>query len=97
MILSRDAMNAICGFAKMDVSTLEEETQAAIELQLRAVWDQLDDITAIEGVNNLAGAKYNLEKSILETLDKLGAPISEIALAERAAAKFLALPALFAK
>ena len=97
MILSRDAMNAICNFPKMDVTTLAPETQKAIEFQLRTVWDTLPQITRIEGVTNLAGAMYNLEKSIIDTLETLGSPIAEIEKAERHASKFLTLEKLFTK
>lgn len=91
MQISRDTMNIICAFTTLNFDALEDTTQTAIELQLRVMWNNLPNITHIEGVKNLAGAKYRLEQAIVETLDKLGAPIDELSKTERAVDAFLAL------
>lgn len=91
MKLARQTMTIICNFPSLNLDTLEDATKSAIEVQLRVMWNDLPKITHIEGVKNLDGAKYRLEQAIVETLDKLGAPIDELSKTERAVDSFLAL------
>lgn len=91
MQLNREAMNAIVNFDKVDWESQTDEARATVEIRLRTLWEQLPQITSIEGVKNVTGAKALIEKSILATLDKLGAPIDEMSLSTRLVDNFLAI------
>lgn len=95
MQISRKTMDTVLKFPKLNLAELDDATVNTIELRLRTLFDQLPQITSIERVKNLDGAKYLIQTAIVETLEKIGRPIDEMTLTQLAVEDFLAadLPA----
>jgi hypothetical protein len=90
MQLSRDTMNTVLRFPKLNWDSVQDEHKRnTVELRLRNLLSQLPQVTAIEGVKKVDGAKYLIEQAIIETLEKMGRPLDEMALAEMAVEQFL--------
>lgn len=89
MKLSRDSMTRVTKLQTVVWDRQPDEVKQAITLKCQTLLKQLPEITQIEGINNLSGAKYILEKALLKTLENLGVTVDQTQLDDLLVHNFL--------
>ena len=89
MKLSRDSMTRVTKLPLVSWDNQTDEIKQAIILKCQTLLKQLPEVTSIEGVKNLSGAKYVLETALLKTLENLGATVDQTQLDDLLVHSFL--------
>jgi len=90
MVLSSMTFRRVLDLPKVDWSTIGEVKQQQVVARCEELLSQLPQVTQIEGIKKFDGAKYLFEQALIQTLDQLGAPISEETRADYLVSQFLA-------
>lgn len=78
MKLSRNDMNALCDLAKIkNWAVFSDAQREQVAEKCRNMVPKIYEITEIEGVRNLDGARAVLEKSCLAVLNALGVALED--------------------
>lgn len=89
MKLTRKAFQQLLALDKVNWDQIEEHTKRAAQVKLETVLDRLPQLEEIEGVQNLAGAKYLIQQRAVSTLEKLGVTVDNSTLDAITIAGFL--------
>lgn len=89
MLLTATAFRQIMDLRNHDLPSLPEHLQRATVAKLEYLLENFKNITAIEGVKNLGGAKYLVQERVVEALERLGETVDDLTLDELAVGSFV--------
>jgi len=89
MIIPNSAFKKVLELPNADWTSVSDQMIARVVERCQQRLAELPQVTEIEGIKKLTGAKYLYEKSLIDTLEALGAPISEETRTELLLADFL--------
>jgi len=89
MRLTRTAFRQIMALKDQNLEELPDHLQKAVITKLQYILDQHHNISEIEGVKHLSGAKYLLQQQVIGALERLGETVGELQRDELAIGSFL--------
>jgi hypothetical protein len=89
MLIPNSAFKKVLELPNVDWSAVSETMCERVVERCQQRLQELPQVTEIEGIKNLSGAKYLYEKALVDTLELLGSPVSEETRAELLLADFL--------
>jgi hypothetical protein len=82
MVLPGYTFRRVLDLPKVDWTKISPARKEQVIVRCAELLRQLPQVEAIEGVRRLDGAKYLLERALLDTLEMLGSPLTEETRAE---------------
>lgn len=90
MVLPSLTFRRVLDLPKVNWSSVSDDKKSQVIARCQELLKQLPDIESIESIKRLDGAKYLFEKALMDTLEALGAPITEETRSELLIENFLA-------